>query len=376
MVTEEEREKRRKELEQERQQSIPKDSPLLPEVTKPSGGGGSAQPEETKTKEPQIIRDQDTGRITGVKLASGKTFLTRDIDTINAILGKKAPQPTPAGAVEAADVAAQRQQQQVQEELIARQAEETAGLREPGGLLPEEVPIEEQQETVQPLANRYEKVIKPDGTHVLRTPDGRELEIVTPSGTPVTEKMIEEGEKVDNAIVKGMRFVAVSILAWAGVSTLAAGVTTTAAGAKATGALSRMSGWKKTIMSAIGLGSLSTITTLLTEQKFNEIKGDISDLRTSSRDIVTDVGKDADTDEAIEALHWLEEEIREDGQALQLANKATLKGKLSGRTIEPFMFRQLNAIVRRRQAIERYQASLMTYEELMAYGDPLDGLEE
>ena len=87
---------------------------------KARGGGEVAQKPVSKTptpekkeqpeiQQPQVIRDQDTGRLSGVTLR-GQTYLGRNVkpQDIQNIIARQAPQETPAGAIEMSDVAAQQ----------------------------------------------------------------------------------------------------------------------------------------------------------------------------------------------------------------------------------------------------------------------------
>lgn len=84
---------------------------------KTAGTAPQPTPQPQQTDLPQIIRDQNTGRISGIT-AGGRTTLTANINDINAILNHHAPQPAPQGAVEASQIAAQQQQQKAANEII------------------------------------------------------------------------------------------------------------------------------------------------------------------------------------------------------------------------------------------------------------------
>jgi len=62
----------------------------------------------TKSKAPEIIRDEETGKMSGVTVG-GKTYLGLPKEDINAIVSKNIPEPTPAGAVETEDLLRQKQ---------------------------------------------------------------------------------------------------------------------------------------------------------------------------------------------------------------------------------------------------------------------------
>lgn len=79
-------------------------------------------PPQGPPNQPQIIRNQDSGKISGVILPDGHTLLGVDPKTLNAVLGKNTPEPTPQGTVEASAVGQQANQQQaIQEALAAAQ---------------------------------------------------------------------------------------------------------------------------------------------------------------------------------------------------------------------------------------------------------------
>lgn len=83
--------------------NIPKKTITQPKVTAPT-----SQP---KIAEPQIIRDQDTGKVTGLTLPSGKSFLGIGEKETRFLASKEAEKrATPPGAVEAGDVAKQQQE--------------------------------------------------------------------------------------------------------------------------------------------------------------------------------------------------------------------------------------------------------------------------
>lgn len=139
-----------------------------------------------------------------------------------------------------------------------------------------------------------------------------------------------------------------------GSAAITAATTATPKAAAATSALGGLSKASKFILSAIGLGSISTLTSYLTSGRYNAINADMTALRTATRDIVTDVTKGADPQEAIEALTIIEEQENQLAASLKLANQYTLQGRLSGRTPDADIYRNLNAVIRRRQALERY----------------------
>ena len=97
-LAEEELKKRRKKKEKEEKKEEPPEP--KPSPPKPTVGA------------PTVIRDQDTGRISGVKIGD-RTLLDLSEEDVAAILGQQAPQPTPAGALEATDVLQQQQAQQL-----------------------------------------------------------------------------------------------------------------------------------------------------------------------------------------------------------------------------------------------------------------------
>jgi hypothetical protein len=71
-----------------------------------SSSSSSSTPTTTSTT-PEVIRDAETGRISGVTIR-GKSYLGLSEAEVNNIIGKQGPQPTPAGAVEASGVASTR----------------------------------------------------------------------------------------------------------------------------------------------------------------------------------------------------------------------------------------------------------------------------
>lgn len=104
----------------------------------------------------------------------------------------------------------------------------------------------------------------------------------------------------------------------------------------------------------IGIGSAGAIFNALTEGSIKEIEGDMTQLRTGTRDIVTDVTKGADPMEAIEMFDQILENYDNMEQNLKERVIHSPMARIRGKTIEPQVFRDKNAMIRRRQAIERF----------------------
>ena len=96
------------------------------------------------SNQPQVYRDQETGRLSGITI-NGKTYMGLKEEDINAILKAQAPQPTPAGALEASNVAAQQERQNLiqnlgkltPEQIAQAQAEAQQGVGQ--GFLPKNI---------------------------------------------------------------------------------------------------------------------------------------------------------------------------------------------------------------------------------------------
>lgn len=85
-------------------------------------------PNPVVDNQPQIIRDQSTGRISGVTI-NGKTYFVGEKD-VSAILKAQAPQPTPSGAVEASKVQEQNRLQDVTQGIGQLTPEEQIQLQQ------------------------------------------------------------------------------------------------------------------------------------------------------------------------------------------------------------------------------------------------------
>lgn len=120
------------------------------------------------------------------------------------------------------------------------------------------------------------------------------------------------------------------------------------------GIVSKLATHSKFLGGLILGGGVSTAIRSLTAGKVSEIEGDISEIRTSTRDIVTDVTKGGDPQQAIDALQEIENSMYALEGDLHQALKTDLQARLRGKDTEEFMFRNLNAVIRRRQALERY----------------------
>ena len=85
-------------------QSVPDFNPKDVFTKSPASSSSSTPAVSTP---PEVIRDAETGRISGVKVGN-KTYLGISAKEVENIIGKQGPQPTPAGAVEASGMAATR----------------------------------------------------------------------------------------------------------------------------------------------------------------------------------------------------------------------------------------------------------------------------
>lgn len=100
--------------------------------------------------------------------------------------------------------------------------------------------------------------------------------------------------------------------------------------------------------------SFAGVFDLVTSGRVSDLEGDISEIGSISRDVVTDVSNGADVNEAIDSLTEAEQEIRWKIGELNVAIKRSPKDRLRGKDTQTLAYSELNQIIRRRQALERY----------------------
>jgi len=109
------------------------------------------------------------------------------------------------------------------------------------------------------------------------------------------------------------------------------------------------------LISAVLGGGIASVLGSLTSGKVSELEGDINYLRTSSRDILTDVAtRGGDPVEAIYQIEQIESAVNEHIAALNQALKTDIKARLRNKDTLEFEYRTLSSIILRRHAIERY----------------------
>lgn len=104
----------------------------------------------------------------------------------------------------------------------------------------------------------------------------------------------------------------------------------------------------------VGIGGISTVYGLLTSGKVKNLEGDITLLRTSTRDIVTSISKGGDPTEAVILLRQIEEDIRAMEGDLNTAIDRSPQHRLAGKDTQEFMFRNLLAVMTRRHAVQQF----------------------
>lgn len=286
-------------------------------------------PVDEKDKDIEVFRKSRGGRASGVTLPSGKTFLgLNKADVAKLIAGEQRRKAVPEGGVNVSDIRQQEALQQQQGELSQEHQGELSDIRR---------------------LMQGESFIDVFG----RQPTEEEEEQISSGGFAEFRKSMLGQTLFGLEGVRGD----IAPIAPAGAFPAIAGGVGGAIGkvTGAGGALSKVSGAAKFLGGAVLGGGVAAVVTSLTSGKVSEIEGDISELRTSTRDIVTDVTKGADSQEAIDTLLAMESTMVEAGGNLHLALQTDLKARLREKDIEEFMFRNLNAVVRRRQALERYQ---------------------
>jgi len=306
MATVEEKRKKREEAEKKAKQSLARPPP----------------PVSSNPFQPTEIRNQETDKLTGVKLPSGETIFgkasatsRRDLKGLSENIAAK--RATPTGAVRGTAEIEEAQQGAARSELIAKQVE------------------------------------------VLRALAAKDFTTLKPQEQQAVREAQQEGGLLSDlpfAAKAGLGAAALAVGTVAGPAAVAAGIG--AAGAVALGsqvpAVATAFGKAKLAIGVISGISISKVFGAVTGGRVKDLEAQINDIRAASRDIVTSVAKGSDPLEAIELLTQMEEEMMWKIGSLNLAIDRSPIDSLTGKDTQNFAFRAVSGVVRRRQAIELF----------------------
>jgi len=276
-----------------------------PTTPMPAGGWSAGK----KATTPQVIRDKDTGKISGVKMPDGRELVGIPAKEVRSMVESwRGETELPEGAVEMTEVSEAERKEQQLEEFRVEGVKENEQLREEflsfgeGGSLLERaaeagwIPLDIAANAMRGLLE------KTTGIKLHRSSgEDREARAKTTIGKVI-------GVPVGVVFTTGFKGL--------------------------------------NLANMIGLGD-----------EISEIEGDITSLRTSTRDILTEVRDGGDVFDAIDALEKIEESIRWKQGDLTVAIEMSPSDTRAGKKAGDMLFRELIAVQTRKRILIRLSVS-------------------
>jgi hypothetical protein len=308
--------------------SLPQ-NPLLQPV--PSQQKPKEEDKTRKVTSPEVIRNQDTGVITGVNLPDGRQFVGIPPAEVRALVNKfNKEQALPVGAVEASQIAEEEQKRQLNEQFLT-EADKT-------------------------LLN----LSKEDFTKLQPKDELNPVDKLLAGQTP--QQILNPENTVGGALKATAGVTAVS-----GAVALGLPLLTGAVGGQATAILSRVGASTKTIAGI----SVASVFQYLTGGRINELEKDIKEAVRTTKPIGSLVAGGADPISAIAQIEAMEQEIRWKIGELNVAIRRSPKDLIIGKDSQGLAREQLTILASRKLKIQQYMLT-KDPSSLLAF----DGLDE
>ena len=291
---------------------------------------GERQTNMGERQPPRIFFNPHTGEAAGITTADGKTFLGlsgEDVEKISAADQKKF-QP-PEGAISQAEAVQQERVVQSRADLAQTQIQELAGIG------------------------------SEDFTQL-----GRD-------GSSWSERLTEKWDSLSTQQKVGVGAIAIG----AGIATLglAAPAGLAIAGKLSAGAIFAKSSTAIASFKAFKiLGYGGVVYGYITEKRARDLEGQMSDLRTISRELSGAISRGANPQEVREQLIEIEQAMREKGAELNIAKSRSISDRIVKSDAQTTIRKNVQSVVIKRQIVEQYIATgdIDAFNQMMgAWGD-------